>query len=127
MNTYTKIAGITFAKSEQYVKVLKRGSSLILEREPQNKFDKNAVRIYDMNEQFLGYINAGLAAKLAPRMDAGVSFCALVSEVTGGTADKPNVGCNIELIKEDTNYMQQKQCVSCHSIDCICGAGNLPN
>lgn len=44
---------------------------LQLRREPNNKYDPNAVMVY-IFEQHLGYIPRGLAAEIAPLMDKGL-------------------------------------------------------
>lgn len=125
MTLYSKIQGITFRNSEPFIKVLLKDEILIFEREPTNSFDKNAIKILDNKKNFLGYIGRPLAEKLAPRIDAGNTFFARVSEVTGGTKDKPNVGCNIEILKQTifkcTNCTEEvksegSECDSCHKL-----------
>jgi hypothetical protein len=50
---------------------LRPGAALRLKREPDNKYDKNAIAVF-FSETKLGHIGRGLAALLAPRMDAGL-------------------------------------------------------
>jgi hypothetical protein len=48
------------------------GQRLSLKREPDNKFDKNAVAVYVFNQQ-LGHFPRGFAAEIAPLIDAGTA------------------------------------------------------
>ena len=64
------------------------GEQLKLRREPDNPQDANAIAVFRRNRDQLGYLSASLAEKLAPLLDAGTRFTAVVSEVTGGT-DQP--------------------------------------
>ena len=50
---------------------LRPSAKLLLKREPSNKYDKNAIAVYFSNTK-LGHLSAGLAALMAPRMDAGL-------------------------------------------------------
>ena len=52
------------------------GEPLILKRESENKYDKNAVGVYFGQKQ-LGYVPAGLAKELAPIIDAGTVVTAV--------------------------------------------------
>jgi hypothetical protein len=54
----------------------KFGAPLILKREPELKYDPNAVAVYRGDQQ-LGYVPRGLAAELAPLMDAGTEVTAV--------------------------------------------------
>jgi len=89
MKTFpSKIVGSTFAKSQNLIKNLKEGESLIASPEPTNKFDPNAIAVLNSTQQKLGYIPAETAANLK-----GKTIKISVLEITG--LDKPNVGCNI--------------------------------
>ncbi len=97
---YSKIVGSTFPregqtrKGSEIIPELNAGQKLSLRREPNNKFDKNAVAV-DIGKEQLGYIPAETAIQLAQWMDDGMEFNCFVSEVTGG-GDK-HYGCNIEI------------------------------
>jgi hypothetical protein len=49
---------------------LRAGQVLRAEREPTNKYDRNAVSVYFCNQK-LGHFPRGFAAEIAPFMDAG--------------------------------------------------------
>ena len=75
---------------------LRQGQSLLLVREPKNKYDQNAVLVVWSNRA-LGYIPRGLAAKIAPVLDAGKS-------VICRKARTPNYGvCELAYIPLDEN------------------------
>lgn len=44
------------------------GEHVILKREPQNQYDRNAIRIDNIMGIQIGHIGRGVAAKLAPYM-----------------------------------------------------------
>lgn len=54
---------------------IRPGVKLRLQREPDNKFDKNAIGVF-FSDTKLGHVGRGLAALLAPRMDAGLEVLA---------------------------------------------------
>ena len=80
---------------------------LSLRREPTNKYDSNAIGvwlkaralIFFTSDVQIGYINAELAAELAPHIDKGKPLLCEVAEVTGGTQGKEYLGVNILLTK----------------------------
>lgn len=50
---------------------LKHGCPLLLRRQPDNQYDKNAILVL-WGSLALGHVPRGLAAELAPKMDAGL-------------------------------------------------------
>jgi hypothetical protein len=74
------ITGSTFyLNATALIKNLKPGDALTLKREPELKYDKNAVAVYlpsKFGDKQLGYVPRGLAADLAPIMDAGTAITA---------------------------------------------------
>lgn len=92
---FTKIVGQTFIKDgEQKLSALVVGETLELEREPDNNYDKNAIKVIGKGEK-VGFINADAARSLAERLDGGEKFRCIVEQVTGGGTK--HVGCNISL------------------------------
>lgn len=85
----TNVTGVSFRQDA--VEQCMAGDDVELVREPNNKHDKNAIRV-DSDQGQLGYIPSATAAKLAPYMDAGHTFDAFIEKITGGTADKPTLG-----------------------------------
>jgi hypothetical protein len=63
------IVGMNHRKSEAFVAALKPGVEVTLAREPDNKFDKNAVMVW-IDGVHVGYIPKNQNAALAAMIDA---------------------------------------------------------
>ncbi|MDD4734174.1 MAG: PD-(D/E)XK nuclease family protein [Bacilli bacterium] len=90
---YSKVAGTTFTKFSELD--IKEKDGLLLKREKDNKFDKNAIAVYWGVEK-IGYIKKTLAKDLAKGLDNKKAFKCVVAGLTGGKDDK-NKGCNIRI------------------------------
>uniref|UniRef100_A0A6M3KNJ9 Putative HIRAN domain containing protein n=1 Tax=viral metagenome TaxID=1070528 RepID=A0A6M3KNJ9_9ZZZZ len=69
----TKLAGVTFGNRQKLIKTFMElgnvvPSEIILKREPDNKFDPNAINVM-IRDQSVGYIPKDIAIDLAPLMD----------------------------------------------------------
>jgi hypothetical protein len=95
---YSKIVGSSFCDGQKLIPNLKPGELLIWEREKDNKYDSNAILLFNQQKQKLGYIPATTSKDLAPGLDDGTikAMEIKVSEVTGGGNVK-SVGCNIHI------------------------------
>lgn len=91
---FTKLVGVTFNDRQNVITQLKPELKLDLIRDYKNEYDKNAIMVYS-EERFVGWIAKYLAAKLAPEMDVGIKWYAIIKDITGN--DKQNKGVNIEL------------------------------
>jgi len=103
-NFYSKINGNTFINvkdngydGQEKLKLLKTGDEIVPVREPNNPFDKFAIRLDNTDGFKLGYIPSKTSNGLAQDMDNGLTVIIKVSEVTGGNDSKSNVGCNIHI------------------------------
>jgi hypothetical protein len=97
---FTKVAGVTFEGRQQVVARCSVGESLILIRDPRNRFDKGAIKIMRLNGEQLGFIPArvsrdGDPSGLAFQMDRGDKYQCRISDLTGG--DGRCLGVNIEV------------------------------
>ena len=111
MAFYSKVVGVAFenpdgSSRQQYIKDYCFSSQpLILKREPNNRYDKNAVGVWIKRKVFLffeseiqiGYLSAELAEDIAECMDSGGTVEACISEITGGTAEHPTIGVKISI------------------------------
>lgn len=62
-------------EAKAVVKDLEEGDALLIEREDDNKFDANAIKvIHDPSGEFIGYVAKEIASDLAPWMDKGWHF-----------------------------------------------------
>ena len=70
-----RLAGVTFGDCQENIRKWgrKETGSYSLVREPENSYDKNAIKVF-YGEDELGYVPAKIAGKLAPLMDTGKRF-----------------------------------------------------
>ena len=71
-------------------------------REPENSFDKNAIKIVihlrSINRKtVIGYVPRGLAAGLAAVIDAGIQAKVELLQILGGYSYKENYGCLLNI------------------------------
>jgi hypothetical protein len=92
---HSKVAGVTYENRQQVIKKLKDGDALILKREPNNPYDKNAIAVLTKSNEQVGYIGKDLAIKLAPLMDDGAIFEVNISKITGDGHTKKGVNIHI--------------------------------
>lgn len=82
----TKVAGVTFpnpdgSSRQQSLSKCKKGMRIILEPEPTNKYDPNAIKVIAEGVGQIGYIPKGfLYIELIPKIESG-SCRAMIEEV----------------------------------------------
>lgn len=85
-----QVAGVQFRPTQEIaeaVKAMKVGDVLLLEAEPTNKFDPNAVKILykenfdDENFTFLGYVPKKFSSEVSGLLEAGLPVYCRVDEV----------------------------------------------
>ncbi len=81
---HTKIVGVTFDGRQAILPTVRTGERLHLVRDPQNVRDPHAIKVLLGDGRQLGFLSAGLAARLTPSMDAGARYAATVASLTGG-------------------------------------------
>lgn len=79
-----KVVGVTFSNDDgtnrqNIIKTMAKNSPIMMSREPQNKFDTNAIKVSTIDGQ-VGYIGKDYSSILAPMMDSGRVFEAQVKE-----------------------------------------------
>lgn len=96
-NVTLKVAGVTFknddgsSRRDIIVNELRAGDKVFIERESDNQFDVNAIKVMTEYGQ-IGYIGKDYASILAEQMDYGVEFDATLNEF-GEYKNRPY--CNI--------------------------------
>lgn len=95
---HTKVAGVTFEDRPKVLVTLKEGDGLRIERDKANEYDENAIAVLTEDGRQVGYLNRRLAKALAPVMDEGAAYSAVVTELTGGGSKE--YGLNILVIRE---------------------------
>jgi len=92
----TKVMGVTFNGRQDVVAKLKVGEIIELEREPDNRYDRNAIRVQRIDGSQIGYLNRFLAEDLAPTFDASQApVQARVTKLKGNRAAGHNIGVQI--------------------------------
>ena len=82
----TRIAGVRCTNDkgkeiQAILPTLHKNDKLIFVREPQNEYDKNAIKVI-CDYQHIGYIKSELAEKIAPLMDCGRIPKGIITEIT---------------------------------------------
>ncbi|MBQ7624921.1 MAG: HIRAN domain-containing protein [Clostridia bacterium] len=103
---YTKVVGVTFENRQEKIQrlyfngQLRPGSELILMRETFNNQDPNAIAVYTMSGEKIGYIGRDLAHTMAQNIQNGKNlYSAYVSQVTGGYVGG-TYGVNIRVVSQ---------------------------
>lgn len=108
---------------------LTSGQWLYLEREPNNRYDKNAVKIYTKSWVDIGYIPKERNNKLAELMDNGYDCRAQIMEITGGTWNKENFGIVVDVFRQEiVKPKDQKKATTStsYNLNKLSGEDNTP-
>ena len=95
---YSKIQGVTrtnrdgTSRQEIIAELCYQDQQLVLMRAP-NQYSPNNLDVYVAYQ--VGYVNPELADLLAPILDEGGVVRAQITEITGGSEDKPTRGVNV--------------------------------
>lgn len=98
---HSKVVGTTFREKDKPLPwdELAQGKHLCLVREKDNQYDPNAIKVFYVPHH-LGYLPKQTAAELAPLIDKGRTFFAIITEITGGVKDKENRGINLAIYED---------------------------
>lgn len=95
---YSKLQGVTHTnrdgseRQDVIAELCYQGQQLLLMRAP-NQYNQNNLDVYVAYQ--VGHVNPELADLLTPILDEGGVVRAQVTEITGGTEDKPTRGVNV--------------------------------
>ena len=113
-----RVVGVTFKDDgykfnrQEIISKLSGSEQVYLKREPNNRFDKNAVAVMlkrKGKDLKLGYVRAELAAFLADFW-AKYKFTAKISEIRTGDLKKGvSYGLSIDIKKIDRNKLRRKK------------------
>lgn len=101
---YSKLSGVTHHnrdgsnRQEIIAGLCYPGQSLLLIREP-NQYSQDNIGVYVAYQ--VGYVSPELSREIAPLIDAGVPVEARITDITGGTEEKPTRGVNVEFAVYD--------------------------
>ncbi len=80
---HTKLVGVSFEGRQDTIAGLRVDTELVLERQPANEFDPNAIAVRYGTLQ-LGFVRKQIAKHLAPLIDGGARYRARIESLTGG-------------------------------------------
>lgn len=95
---YSKLSGVTHhnadgtSRQEIIAELCYNGQPLLLIREP-NQYSYNNIGVYIAYQ--VGYVTPEMAEILAPIIDSGSGVDASITDITGGTENKPTRGVNV--------------------------------
>lgn len=106
----TRITGVSFEQRQESISKLHENDHLWLQREPQNRYDTNAILVLRNNLDQIGFLNRFLAQAIAPYMDAiGHPLRAKVLHLTGSSYDGFLLGATIQFKIPSQNQMRNAQ------------------
>ncbi len=111
---HSKIAGTSHEGRQSIVRYCNRGESLVLIRNPNNRFSRNAIAIYNLSGKNLGWVTEDSAETITPIIDAGGLAWATVTERTGGHGHKKHYGVNIEIfyiIEPPSDWIERQNAI----------------
>ncbi len=98
---FTKVVGVSFEARQSLVAGLRAGDALELERQPENTYDPNAIAVRYGALQ-LGFLKKQIAARVAPKMDAGEAYRVSIASLTGGGTKHFGVNIFVERLRAAT-------------------------
>jgi hypothetical protein len=93
------VAGTQFRPGALDSEALAPGATLALRREPENEHDANAIAV-DAGGEHVGFVPRELAAELAPELDAGRPWTAVVLREQRPSPRDPRSGVTMLLAPE---------------------------
>lgn len=97
-----RVAGVTFDNRQAVIARLHVHEPMILRREPNNAYDRNAIRVENGCGEQIGYIRKELAQRLASAIDrAGGVISAEVAALVGGDQQGYALGVRIRFTVPD--------------------------
>lgn len=97
---FSKVAGVTFENKDgsdrqQIVSMCKPREYLSLVHEPSNRYSDVATQVLRLSGEQLGYLPEHLAEDVCEMRESGLDVAAYVTQITGGSSDRPTRGANI--------------------------------
>jgi hypothetical protein len=108
---YTNVRGVTFNNRQNTVSKLIPNQNLTLIREPENKYDKNAIAVYSEYGQ-VGYIAKEINEDLAASIDNGENYKCIVIKVTGSSRTNYGVVIRVEKKQEEIERRNNEKTIS---------------
>lgn len=81
LETPLSISGIRFENRYVAANKIKESEIVILSRDYDNAYDRNAIKVFSLNKSELGFLSRNMAQYLAPYLDCGIEFNAKVFSI----------------------------------------------
>ncbi len=115
-HTFAKVSGVTFpnddgSERQAIIRRCKPGEQLVLKHDLYNKYSIFATAVCRLNREQLGHVPEYLAERIVNEIEDGFNAIGVLTDVTGGTFDKPTCGANFVVFfvaKEVTDIELQK-------------------
>lgn len=101
---YTKAVGVTFDNRQEHIKESKTGDPLFIKHIPSEQFSNACDIINIRTNQSLGRIKSELADQLIDTFGQQFILNGTITEITGGTSDRQNFGCNIQILSVSEEF-----------------------
>ena len=103
---FTKIVGVSYlnedgSSRQELIKSCSIGEKLVISKDINNKFSKNAIKISKVYNSQLGFLSEDL--KIHQSINSGKIITAKIKNITGGK-DGSLFGCNIEIVIENHSF-----------------------
>ena len=107
MRRQFSVVGLHIGRRWEGLNMIRPGHALALHREPTNEYDPNAIGVWWTGEKSkgfqLGYVPRGLAAEIAPLIDAGIAVKVFKPHVADALKLRNCPPAVLELQWEDPN------------------------
>ncbi len=105
-HAFSNVAGVTFPNDDgtyrqNILARCKPGEWLELKRDKYNRFSSYATKVLRRNGEQLGHVPEYLAERVCAEIESGRLATGILTEVTGGTFDRPTMGANIAIFFAD--------------------------
>lgn len=80
-----KVKGVSFENRQETIARLDVLDRIVLRRERSNEYDGNAIAVYTIRNEQIGFIEREVSAELAGIMDEGRRVVASISKIMGGS------------------------------------------
>jgi single-stranded-DNA-specific exonuclease len=101
------VVGVTFENRQSIIARLKVGEPIILRRDPENPYDRNAIAVETANRQSIGFVNRDLALRLAPAFDRyGKDVFGVVTALVGGQLKGSALGVRVRFVAPEAIPVQ---------------------
>ncbi|MFB3170045.1 HIRAN domain-containing protein [Neobacillus sp. 179-C4.2 HS] len=79
-----KVKGVSFDRRQDVIAKMDSLDRIVLKRERSNEYDGNAIAVYTIRNEQIGYIDREVSTELAAIIDEGRKVVASISKIIGG-------------------------------------------